>query len=69
MGTKEVSKTIRRNRENKYMQSSGSTYNFVILKRKVKETKTKLSLKKYDPVLRKRVEFKETKIPKEHKKR
>lgn len=69
MGTKEVSKTLRRNRENRYMQSTESKYNFVVLKRKIKENKTKLSLKKYDPILRKRVIFKEVRIPKERKKR
>lgn len=44
------------------LQSSGSKFNYITKKNPRKKTE-KLSFRKYDPILRKHVEFVEKKLP------
>ncbi len=50
------------NRELIKLESSAGTGFFYVTKKNKKLQKEKLVLKKYDPVVRKHVEFKETKL-------
>jgi len=50
-------------REKIMMKSTESSYSYTTYKNK-RNTTTKLEFKKYDPILRKHVLFKEKKVPK-----